>query len=147
MSLIKCPECGKDFSDKAKCCPNCGISTEDALSILAEYITCPECGKRFWLQKECCPNCGIPTDEALKLLNRIDDLFPDAGRLLISKNRASIGIVQRYFDTGFNRASHIVSQLEKAGVVSPESKDGRREVLLSSQEFESLLNQISSKEI
>lgn len=24
MSLIKCPECGKDISDEAKACPNCG---------------------------------------------------------------------------------------------------------------------------
>ena len=24
MALIKCPECGKEFSDKAACCPNCG---------------------------------------------------------------------------------------------------------------------------
>ena len=24
MSLIKCPECGKEFSDKASACPNCG---------------------------------------------------------------------------------------------------------------------------
>ena len=24
MSLIKCPECGKDISDKAQSCPNCG---------------------------------------------------------------------------------------------------------------------------
>lgn len=24
MSLIKCPECGKEISDKAKLCPNCG---------------------------------------------------------------------------------------------------------------------------
>lgn len=24
MSLIKCPECGKNFSDKAISCPNCG---------------------------------------------------------------------------------------------------------------------------
>lgn len=25
MSLIKCPECGRDVSDKAKSCPNCGF--------------------------------------------------------------------------------------------------------------------------
>lgn len=25
MALIKCPECGKEISDKAKVCPNCGI--------------------------------------------------------------------------------------------------------------------------
>ena len=24
MSLIKCPECGKEISDKATSCPNCG---------------------------------------------------------------------------------------------------------------------------
>ena len=24
MALIKCPECGKEISDKAKTCPNCG---------------------------------------------------------------------------------------------------------------------------
>lgn len=25
MSLIKCPECGKEISDKASVCPNCGM--------------------------------------------------------------------------------------------------------------------------
>lgn len=24
MALIKCPECGKEISDKATLCPNCG---------------------------------------------------------------------------------------------------------------------------
>lgn len=28
MSLIKCTECGKEFSDKATACPNCGCPTE-----------------------------------------------------------------------------------------------------------------------
>ena len=27
MSLIKCSECGKEFSDKAQACPNCGCPT------------------------------------------------------------------------------------------------------------------------
>ena len=26
MSLIKCPECGKEVSDHAESCPNCGFS-------------------------------------------------------------------------------------------------------------------------
>lgn len=26
MALINCPECGKEVSDKAKTCPNCGIA-------------------------------------------------------------------------------------------------------------------------
>lgn len=28
MALIKCPECGKEISDKAKVCPNCGCPVE-----------------------------------------------------------------------------------------------------------------------
>lgn len=28
MALIKCPECGKEISDKAKACPNCGCPLE-----------------------------------------------------------------------------------------------------------------------
>ena len=37
MAMIKCPECGKDVSDKAANCPNCGnpINTK---------IYCPKCG-------------------------------------------------------------------------------------------------------
>ena len=35
MALIKCTECGKEFSDKASACPNCGCPTKDVLSELA----------------------------------------------------------------------------------------------------------------
>lgn len=38
MSLIKCPECGKEFSDKANSCPNCGIPTEEAIKMMNEKI-------------------------------------------------------------------------------------------------------------
>lgn len=34
MALIKCPECGKEISDKAKCCPNCGAKMKKT-SIIA----------------------------------------------------------------------------------------------------------------
>lgn len=30
MALIKCPDCGKMFSEYAECCPECGCPTEDA---------------------------------------------------------------------------------------------------------------------
>ena len=37
MSLIKCSECGKEVSDKAKTCPNCGNPIDTK-------IYCPNCG-------------------------------------------------------------------------------------------------------
>lgn len=30
MALIKCPDCGKMFSEYAECCPDCGCPTKDA---------------------------------------------------------------------------------------------------------------------
>lgn len=29
MALIKCTECGKEFSDKAAACPNCGCPIQE----------------------------------------------------------------------------------------------------------------------
>ena len=36
MALIKCPKCGKDFSDRAQACPHCGISQEEVARLIAE---------------------------------------------------------------------------------------------------------------
>lgn len=35
MSMIKCPECGKEFSDKAAACPNCGCPVSEAIKGLS----------------------------------------------------------------------------------------------------------------
>lgn len=36
MSLIECPKCGKQISDKAATCPNCGIDVQKALAEVRE---------------------------------------------------------------------------------------------------------------
>lgn len=36
MALIKCSECGKEFSDKAKACPNCACPVEDVKKFIDE---------------------------------------------------------------------------------------------------------------
>ena len=43
MSLIKCPECGKVFSDRAAHCPQCGLPTSDALEMITNT---PEAGQQ-----------------------------------------------------------------------------------------------------
>ena len=42
--LIKCPECWKEFSDKAPACPGCGCPVEEAKKIIeeAEKATDPD---------------------------------------------------------------------------------------------------------
>lgn len=39
---------------------------------------------------------------------------------LIDKEKGSIGMLQRYFKVGFNRAARIMDQLEDTGIVGPE---------------------------
>jgi S-DNA-T family DNA segregation ATPase FtsK/SpoIIIE len=68
-----------------------------------------------------------------------DEYFAEAGRFIIEKNKASIGLLQRVFKIGFNRAARIMDQLAEAGVVSEESSTRARQVLMSMPEFEAFL--------
>lgn len=33
MALVKCPECGKEVSDNAKTCPNCGRALKNSVAV------------------------------------------------------------------------------------------------------------------
>lgn len=76
----------------------------------------------------------VPDDER-------DRYFEEAGRLLIEKERGSIGMLQRVFKIGFNRAARIMDQLQEAGVVGPEEGTKPRKILLSMEEFQELIEQ------
>ncbi len=68
-----------------------------------------------------------------------DEHFAEAGRFIIEKDKASIGMLQRYYKIGFNRAARIMDQLCEAGVVSAEEGTKPRKVLMSIEEFEAFL--------
>jgi RNA polymerase subunit RPABC4/transcription elongation factor Spt4/chromatin remodeling complex protein RSC6 len=51
MAIIKCPECGRQISDKAPVCPNCGVE------IAGKIIKCPQCGEVYFKNQQVCPNC------------------------------------------------------------------------------------------
>lgn len=70
-----------------------------------------------------------------------DALFADAGKFIIEKDKASIGMLQRVFKIGFNRAARIMDQLSDAGVVGPEEGTKPRKILMSAEEFENYLEQ------
>lgn len=65
-----------------------------------------------------------------------DQYFIEAGRLIIEKEKASIGMLQRMFKIGFNRAARIMDQLCEAGVVGGEEGTKPRKILMSQEEFE-----------
>lgn len=65
-----------------------------------------------------------------------DAYFVEAGKFVIEKEKGSIGMLQRMFKVGFNRAARIMDQLEEAGVVGPEEGTKPRKVQMSLTEFE-----------
>lgn len=67
--------------------------------------------------------------------NEKDDMFVEAGRLVIEQQNASIGMLQRRFRMGFNRAARVIDQLEAEGVISAQDGKKPREVLMSIDDF------------
>ena len=57
MALIKCPECGREVSDRAAACPGCGFA-------LGSVKRCEECGEILPSGAAVCPKCGLPVDTA-----------------------------------------------------------------------------------
>ena len=70
-----------------------------------------------------------------------DVYFVEAGKFIIEKEKASIGMLQRMFKIGFNRAARIMDQLCEAGVVGPEEGTKPRKVLMSMEEFEQYIDE------
>ncbi len=70
-----------------------------------------------------------------------DELFAEAGRFIIQKDKASIGMLQRWFKIGFNRAARIMDQLSDAEVVGPDEGTKPRKVLMNAEQFENYLEQ------
>ena len=56
MAIIKCPECGRQISDKAPTCPNCGVE------IAGKVVKCPDCFNVYFKDEETCPNCHRHND-------------------------------------------------------------------------------------
>lgn len=70
-----------------------------------------------------------------------DEYFVQAGKFIIEKDKASIGMLQRMFKIGFNRAARIMDQLFEAGVVGPEEGTKPRQVLMSEEQFEEYVDE------
>lgn len=87
MALIKCKECGKEISDTAKVCPNCGYKNDDKF--------CPECGKRVKSTDKVCSDCGFP----LKKTNAQNIINDNLDRITGAKSKSYVTFKDLFKDT------------------------------------------------
>ncbi len=62
-----------------------------------------------------------------------DEKYDEAAALVIEKGQCSVSMVQRYLRIGYNRASRIVEQMERDGLVTAPGSGGIRKVLARSE--------------
>ncbi len=68
---------------------------------------------------------------------KLDPMFDEVARLVVSTQQGSTSAIQRKFSIGYNRAGRLMDQLEKTGIVGPAHGSKPREVLcLTEQELE-----------
>ena len=70
-----------------------------------------------------------------------DSYFLDAAKFIIEKDKASIGLLQRAFRIGFNRAARIMDQLYEAGIVGEEEGTKPRKILMSLEQLEQYIDE------
>jgi restriction system protein len=74
----------------------------------------------------------------------LDSNFIVAGRLIIDKDKASIGMIQRGLKLGFNSAARIMDQLFDFGVIGEEEGTKPRKILMSAEQFEELVKELEN---
>ncbi len=71
MALINCPECGKEVSDKAESCPNCGFIINRQREVNnfipnGNQLKCPKCGGlNVTFQREQTGSIGAGTNKVV----------------------------------------------------------------------------------
>lgn len=66
MALIKCPNCGKEISNRAATCFGCGYQLIGEPEPEYENGKCQDCGQELEEGAMICPNCGCPIKESPK---------------------------------------------------------------------------------
>ena len=64
-----------------------------------------------------------------------DELFPEAARLVVKANTASVSMLQRHFRIGYARAGRLIDLLERANIIGPHMGSKSREVLATTEDL------------
>lgn len=73
-----------------------------------------------------------------------DELLGEAKEIIINNQRASTSFLQRMLRIGYGRAASILDSLEGAGIIGPSNGSKPREILVSKDQYESLINNQTS---
>ncbi len=77
-------------------------------------------------------------------LDKRDDKFEEAARLVVQHQQGSTSLIQRKLSLGYNRAGRIVDQLEAAGILGPFEGSKARQVLVQDEfSLEQILNNLN----
>lgn len=68
-----------------------------------------------------------------------DELLRDAISFVISRGGASTSLLQRHFKIGYNRAARLIDSLEYKGIISGQNGSKQREILVSENQVEEMM--------
>ena len=77
------------------------------------------------------------------VLEDVDPLFRQAAEVIIQHDQGSTSLLQRRLKVGYGRAARIVDQLHDAGIVGPPEGSKPREVLVTLEELEHIVANLS----
>ncbi len=80
-------------------------------------------------------NVTMEQEGELGVLDYDDELFPEAARVVVSANTASVSMLQRHFKIGYARAGRLIDLLERARIIGPHLGSKSRDVLATRDEL------------
>ena len=77
----------------------------------------------------------IQSSEEMGNFEYDDELFPEAAKLVVRANTASVSMLQRHFRIGYARAGRLIDLLERAHIIGPHMGSKSREVLATTEDL------------
>jgi len=105
----------------------CAFIDTSELDVITEFIGSQRGYPSAWLLPEVSDESVIGS--IVSDLDKRDELFEDAARLVVGNQQGSTSGIQRKFSIGYNRAGRIMDQLEMAGIVGSFEGSKPRQVL------------------
>jgi S-DNA-T family DNA segregation ATPase FtsK/SpoIIIE len=119
-----------------------GVGMSEPVRIHGSYISTEETTDIVEWLKTRNPVSSVPEDVASPLdegndlfpMEREDDLFDEAARILVAHQQGSISLLQRRLKVGYARAARLVDMMEEAEIVGPFEGSKAREIFIPTLE-------------